>query len=65
MLLDMMHRKQDPLLSISQYHKLILDTTLFTLFSFPILIYVSFHRGKWREAERDGGLIGPAKEGYT
>lgn len=42
-----------------------LDTTLFTLFSFPILIYVSFHRGKGREAERDEGLIGPAEEGYT
>lgn len=60
MLLDMMHRKQDPLLSVSQYHGLTLDTTLFTLFSF-----VSFHRGKWREAERDGGLIGSIEEGYT
>lgn len=65
MLLDIMHRKQDPLLSVSQYHGLTLDTTLFTLFSFPILIYVAIHRGKWREAERDEGLIGPAEEGYT
>lgn len=65
MLLDMMHGKQDPLLSVSQYHGLTLDTTLFTLFSFPILIYVSFHRGKWREAGRDVGLIGSVEEGHT